>query len=363
MLFGTPEQLGFDPSVTLKRDNSGDLYYVYKVNGHCYRTLGKPIFDYHALTISGRATRCWLVQECTEDGEVSNGAEKHVLKDHWSQEHCTTLEIPKAMHKRFDELKEHGNIKIGSSMSTPNAPTSATKSLVSIPVSGSESPPSVPVSTPKSPPSIPEPLPALLPLAETLPCDETDRQVILNAFTNYQSYLIAANLDQEVLNQTIPDVCSKWDSCCLDQHYVKRPPSKAFGSNRTGHNGQSNIPPAHIHHTHRELPSKQHRHLICKGVYEPIGDLTNIVNITQTLHDCVIALHLLYLIGYVHHDIGIDNVFYDSSTRQGRLSGLEYARAFHCKDVATAPKTGTCKVRASTGSGMDPKLGRRSKKD
>ncbi|THU92871.1 hypothetical protein K435DRAFT_905171, partial [Dendrothele bispora CBS 962.96] len=82
-LFSTPEQLGFDPSVTRKRDNSRKLYYVYKVNGHYYRTLGKPISDYYAPTISGRATHCWMLQECTEDGEVSDGTQKHVLKDYW----------------------------------------------------------------------------------------------------------------------------------------------------------------------------------------------------------------------------------------------------------------------------------------
>ncbi|THU83315.1 hypothetical protein K435DRAFT_871414 [Dendrothele bispora CBS 962.96] len=320
MLFGTPEQLGFDPSVTRKRDNSRNLYYVYKVNGHCYRTLGKPIFHYHAPTISGRATRCWLVQECTKDGEVSYGAEKYVLQDYWSQEHCTELGIPKAMYKRFDELKEHVSIEIESSVSTPDAPTSAPKSLVSIPVSGFESPPSVPVSTPNSPPSVPEPLPVLLPLADTLPCDETDRQVILNALTNYESYFIA-DPDQEVLTQTIPDVCSEWDSCCLGQHYIKRPPSKAFGSSQTAHDGQLNTPPARV--------------------YKPIGDLTDVGDITQTLRDWVIALHLLYLIGYIHCDISISNVFYDSDTRKGRLSGLEYVRAFHRKDVATDVKTGT----------------------
>ncbi|KAK7444800.1 hypothetical protein VKT23_015117 [Stygiomarasmius scandens] len=308
MLFGTPEQLGFDPSITRKRDDQGQIYYVYTINEHFYRTLA-PLSDFCALAISG----------------PSRWAQKHVLKDYWWEENHTELEIQRSIFQRLDDLKESLNAASEAASKSPPASGSlrsaapeslmfvaaASDSLTSVAAPRSLTSASKPSgSTPKSPPLLP---------------------------ANYQRYFVTI-IDQEVLNQTVPNICSKWQPSHLDDgQHVKQ----ALGSNRIGHDGQLKVSTAPEFRNDQKFAPKQHCRILYQEVCETIDYLDDVVKIAQTLYDCVIELHLLYLVGYIHRDISVGNVFYDCSGGHGRISDLEYARTFHRDDAATDPKTGT----------------------
>ncbi|THU97208.1 hypothetical protein K435DRAFT_857828 [Dendrothele bispora CBS 962.96] len=296
MLFGTLEQLGFDPSTTRMRDDKG-IYYVYQVNEGYYRTLGKPLSDYYASCISGRATRVWLVQQCDEDGRVFDGAENHVLKDCWSKENYTERAIQQAIFGRLDGLREHVDTEFIPSVSTPESPALL------------------------EPFAFPPP-----PALDCLPDDKGDRDIILTALKNYKDYFVTI-LDEEILLHNTPDAHPNGIQCYSDD----------------GYNGQWNTETSidQTSFTPQTFTPKSHCRIIYKELCQPIDELTDVEEIADTLHDCVIALHLLYLVGYIHRDISVGNVLHYSVNNRGMLSDFEYAREFHREDAATDPKIGT----------------------
>lgn len=101
-IFGTPDELGFDPTVGRTHTvNSGktryDFYYLVKntVTGkdEIFRTIGDPISEENAYRIVSRATRVWEVRKvlCDHEGNVKTdtegkpilGEDVYVLKDVW----------------------------------------------------------------------------------------------------------------------------------------------------------------------------------------------------------------------------------------------------------------------------------------
>ncbi|KAL0066141.1 hypothetical protein AAF712_006765 [Marasmius tenuissimus] len=85
VMFGSREQLGWDPTVTrlvgTSKDGSKYVFYQYKIDGRTFHTIGNPICDLSAYHLISRATRVWEVEEV--DGEDRS---RLVLKDVWLYE-------------------------------------------------------------------------------------------------------------------------------------------------------------------------------------------------------------------------------------------------------------------------------------
>lgn len=103
-MFGTPEQLGYDPNVTLEEDR----HYTFTIPSLPGDTLNAKsrrfrsvdtIADYRSINITGRMTRILLVEEL-DTGEKE--PPRFVLKDVWlDQDAPTERELQKAI---FDDI-------------------------------------------------------------------------------------------------------------------------------------------------------------------------------------------------------------------------------------------------------------------
>ncbi|EJF57480.1 hypothetical protein DICSQDRAFT_173936 [Dichomitus squalens LYAD-421 SS1] len=59
-------------------------------------------------------------------------------------------------------------------------------------------------------------------------------------------------------------------------------------------------------------------------------------------NDCLLAVQLLFLAGWVHRDISSGNLLWDPKSKRGILSDLEYAKEFNAEGTGSSdPKTGT----------------------
>ncbi|KAJ7756937.1 hypothetical protein B0H16DRAFT_1246581, partial [Mycena metata] len=58
--FASPEELGFETTVSQFKDDLGRVQYEICLNGETYLTI-RPLTGYHADAIWGRATQVWLV--------------------------------------------------------------------------------------------------------------------------------------------------------------------------------------------------------------------------------------------------------------------------------------------------------------
>ncbi|KAF5336760.1 hypothetical protein D9758_016382 [Tetrapyrgos nigripes] len=105
MSFGTLDELGYDETVTRHYDTKGEIFfYVYQVQGQYFRTC-RLLCEYFPASVSGRAARVWVVQECDASGVVK-GKDEHVLKDYWLNERQKEWEIQGDIFSRLERLKQ-----------------------------------------------------------------------------------------------------------------------------------------------------------------------------------------------------------------------------------------------------------------
>ncbi|KAJ7164933.1 hypothetical protein C8R46DRAFT_900713 [Mycena filopes] len=81
--FASPEELGFDTTVSQTKNKQGEVQYKICLRNETYQTI-RPLTDYRADAIRGRATRVWLVHP-ESDPDVF-----YVLKDVWVPEDSVT---------------------------------------------------------------------------------------------------------------------------------------------------------------------------------------------------------------------------------------------------------------------------------
>ncbi|KAJ3726036.1 hypothetical protein C8R42DRAFT_659773 [Lentinula raphanica] len=89
--FSSPENMGWDPTVTFSHEDSNGRQYNIRVDQHVYRTI-RPLCDRSAENTLGRATRVWKVHDAR--GKV------HVLKDLWLKN-----DLP-AEHEIYEKMVE-----------------------------------------------------------------------------------------------------------------------------------------------------------------------------------------------------------------------------------------------------------------
>ncbi|KAJ7094046.1 hypothetical protein B0H15DRAFT_971258 [Mycena belliarum] len=97
--FARPEQLGFDSTVSQFEDPDNRIQYKIHLNGTTYHTI-RPLADYRADSIRGRATRVWLVHP---EGQPDV---HYVLKDVWmpSSDSLTEGDQLRLLHKHLASI-------------------------------------------------------------------------------------------------------------------------------------------------------------------------------------------------------------------------------------------------------------------
>ncbi|KAJ7094044.1 hypothetical protein B0H15DRAFT_150986 [Mycena belliarum] len=97
--FARPEQLGFDSTVSQFKDTDNRIQYKFYLKGVAYHTI-RPLADYRADSIRGRATRVWLVHP---EGQPDV---HYVLKDVWmpSSDSLTEGDQLRLLHKHLASI-------------------------------------------------------------------------------------------------------------------------------------------------------------------------------------------------------------------------------------------------------------------
>ncbi|TFK20557.1 hypothetical protein FA15DRAFT_720165 [Coprinopsis marcescibilis] len=88
MTFASEEQLGFDQTVK-RLEEATEAYFLYKVEGNYYRTVGNPLAEDSAWLMNSRAVRVWTVRLADKDGKFLSEQE-NVLKDVWLYDDATS---------------------------------------------------------------------------------------------------------------------------------------------------------------------------------------------------------------------------------------------------------------------------------
>ncbi|KAJ6511334.1 hypothetical protein C8R47DRAFT_1314332 [Mycena vitilis] len=91
IIFSTPAELGFDPTVTrrvVERENKPFVAYQYRVRDDYYLTVGYPLSEAAALHLVSRATRVWIAKKMIRaegkwTGRLEEEGHQYVLKDVW----------------------------------------------------------------------------------------------------------------------------------------------------------------------------------------------------------------------------------------------------------------------------------------
>ncbi|KAK7436354.1 hypothetical protein VKT23_019202 [Stygiomarasmius scandens] len=307
MSFSTPEQLGFDPTISriygpnltnCTSPRRMDVYYIYQVNGQCYRTI-RLLCEYFPLSVPGRAARVWVVSKCNSSGVVTE-AREYVSKDYWLDDGGgNEKEIQQQIFQCLENLR-----------STPS----------------------------------------LIP-SDKLPDDSEEKLELIEALKIYEQYFITIH-DFQQISSTL-DILRPYQCCGVVDSDLKPkqpfPPSitSTVRSANSTDNTLSWLATGTTIHENRKFVVKHQCRVVYSECLQTVAALRDFGDISAAMYDCVTAIQLLYLVGYIHCDISSGNVYYGRSEQDsekiGKLSDLEYARPFQrpAESFAVDPKTGT----------------------
>ncbi|KAG2009007.1 other/FunK1 protein kinase [Coprinopsis cinerea AmutBmut pab1-1] len=308
----TDEQLGFDPLVTVLDDGS----FVYKFpsdgdNGKdtFYRTQG-VVFHSRPLTLTGRSTRVWKVQQVDPDNGYTRveGTKDMVLKDASMEADARTEdEIQKEM---FSDIEGLGNNASSPWQKRPVVEAFDDEEKAS--------------------------------LADLL--DDTERMkdffsCIVKSSTAEPSLPVAP----EVWADPTLFPHSESVQLPLDLYQTNRPDS---GNPKPSGKGTAVNPMEPACRDH--FPPKKQCRYIYPDVYAPLYDIPTLGEAVDILKQCVLVLQVMFCAGWVHRDISPGNILalWDESKSkwQVKLADLEYAKKFPNTgpdSSSSIPKTGT----------------------
>ncbi|KAH9848216.1 hypothetical protein C2E23DRAFT_463904 [Lenzites betulinus] len=311
LIFSTPEELGYDKNITRIAETNKDgpqLRYVYRVGDRYFKTL-KCLYEYDSLAIACRATRAWEVIEVRDFGSPDPlpNAQPMVLRDVWLEKSASTeSEIQKEIFARCDEL--------GANFPPDNDPR----------LSG---------------------------------VDEPTRQELRRRLEDgtYKDLFLTIEADERgAMSKSVAEGFTKENDVFTAPEYVDKGALKTGADRsrasavRSLHNGSK----PWVLDIQREYEPKQRNFVVYKEVCCALHDLKDLHDAVQALLDCLWAVQILFLIGWIHRDISSGNVLFYNG--RGILGDLEYAKKFDLSVGGRSdPRTGTpffMAVELQTGS-------------
>ncbi|KAG9011453.1 hypothetical protein FRB90_007242 [Tulasnella sp. 427] len=323
-LLADEQGLGFDP--TIKRylepgDPVQSVYFVYKVGERYFKTVG-TIFESRRLRVTGRGTQVWKVVEVKSFQDLTRlNPNQHpmVLKDVWLNKGSMT-EIQN-LEAIFTELR-----KLAQEVESGKEP---------IIFKGFRDSRKIPL-----------------------------ENCLRNA--TWQNYFLTSECDwqghdsKELASGVTPD------PRVFDAPTTKvRAASKSLSSSSRQLQTlltDSDPPVQEGHGQPRDYRSKQQFRAVYRELCTALHDVDQLGDLVTALDDCVFALQLMFLAGWVHRDISSGNVYLYKDTRGkpcGILGDLEYAKPFENSKSTSDPKTGTAyfmavEIQTQTRIGSSP---------
>ncbi|KAF9446799.1 hypothetical protein P691DRAFT_707861 [Macrolepiota fuliginosa MF-IS2] len=296
LLFATPKEIGYDPTVHRVTYNKC-FHYVYKLSTNegkkYFRTL-EPLFNLRVLCITGRKTRVWrAIEVCgPEDLDAKDGALEVAVKDVW-------LDADSATEK---EKQEKIFAALGKAKESDYdwAPESLHQHL---------------------------------------------NQVFKS--NQYRDYFMEIKYDT-VLSHTkslsesakrAPNILHHIDFAITSGNVIEgstqaKTPSAIAGSSIRPHGKPKFF---------RQYRDKKHYRLIYGEVGHSLYKAVNLDTSFTAIRDVFVALVLLYLARWLHRDVSPGNIILigQGNEIRGKLSDLEYAKEFNTTTNSGDPKTGT----------------------
>ncbi|KAA1476316.1 hypothetical protein DENSPDRAFT_843230, partial [Dentipellis sp. KUC8613] len=299
-IFARADELGFDASVQRRFDQTDtkrDYCLVFRVQDRYFKTLCAISEHLDPRRVTGRSTR---VFEVIEVGSFDNltpiaGATNKILKDVWLDEGARTeKQIQDDLFEDLDafakKLKEEG--------------TSGLPHFTGV--------------------------------------SQEDEDMLCTALRDmkYKSYFLTIDCDQQGVRSRpyrqfgFPDSAVDVSSIpCAD---LSKGSLAFMPSPPPGEKAMRN-PVDHVR-------KRQYR-VVFDEVCEALHNVRELKTVVRGMQDCLTALQLMFLAGWVHRDISGGNLLWFSETRKegrGILSDLEYAKKFDPDGQGSAdPKTGT----------------------
>ncbi|KAG9007890.1 hypothetical protein FRB90_009170 [Tulasnella sp. 427] len=301
-LFADQQKLGYDQSVRRCIDVQGDLCFVYQVNGKYYKTV-RSIFEPRSLCITGRGTRVWQVVEVKSFDDLTpplEGGPDMVLKDVWLDKGAMTE--GQNYQAISDELE-----KIAKAVEDGEEPGF---------------------------------------FFEFGPGQDRLKECLENR--DWGRYFLTKECDwQGYESKELGDGATPNSRLFAVQPSDPQPPTSSLTSRSRNSSGRPTDPAGlRPRQRPRSYRSKQQYRVVYKEICKPLHDVRRFDDLTTALEDCVFALKLMFLTGWVHRDISSGNVYLFKDNQEagqvrGILGDLEYAKRFSDTKFSLDPKTGT----------------------
>ncbi|TRM63105.1 hypothetical protein BD626DRAFT_495507 [Schizophyllum amplum] len=293
-MFATPAELGFDETVELI-SVGGEWHYGYKVGDRFYRST-RSIFEHNGTRITGRGTRVWEVVRVKDFKDPTPLDDKRsALKDVWLDEGARTeREIQEALFRDLDLVAQRINDSDPATIHVLDGFEPETRTALRKCVA--------------------------------------DRKL-------YSKYFLTINHDwtgptskpRAAHAVAVPDLFGVQPSPLV---------ASVPGSDSTRARSNPLVPaltaPTPV--VERAFVPKYQYRVVFGEVGEALHYVDNISVVLRAVQDCLFALQLLFLAGWVHRDISTGNLLWWNGC--GLLADLEYAKKFEPSTGGSAdPKT------------------------
>ncbi|KAJ2933995.1 hypothetical protein H1R20_g3098, partial [Candolleomyces eurysporus] len=300
LMFATDEELGLDPSIQMhhQQDPEAARQYVYELredDGSRFFSTTKSISEYRTAYVSGRKTRVFKVVEVEKEGTTwreKNGAKPMVLKDVWLNEGAKTeKEIQDALFDDIQNFAERPDWRTDASLKDfCEDEVGAGKRFLD------------------------------------------DFESIMRG--GYFKTLFLLIRSQHVCLPSKRPIASAWVPNPL-VFYSKN----VWTQDDERPQEDKNIKPNFC-----LFAPKRRCFILFSDECTPVDRLPTVGDAFDVLSQCVIALRLLFCVGWVHRDVSTGNVMAikdANGTWKVKLADLEYAKKFESGAGTFDPKTGT----------------------
>ncbi|TBU55147.1 hypothetical protein BD310DRAFT_1041318 [Dichomitus squalens] len=297
-LFANMVELGYDENIQRRLDpKDGRCYYIFRVGDRYFKSC-RCIFEHRNTCISGRSTRVFKVVQVPSFDDITEEATASpmVLKDVWLDTGAKTeKEIQDAIFARLDTVAR----KLQDGQDLPH-------------FAGLE---------------------------------DAEKRLLRDALRdeNYKQHFLTIDCDTRgALSKSLLQDSRRPGNLFSPRASEAVPAKFAIGDTSRSQLRLPPDPPIQCPFPPRSFLAKYQYRVVFKEQCDALHDVDDSGNVFMAMKDCLLAVQLLFLAGWVHRDISSGNLLWDPKSKRGILSDLEYAKEFNAEGTGSSdPKTGT----------------------
>ncbi|KAA1475769.1 hypothetical protein DENSPDRAFT_842618 [Dentipellis sp. KUC8613] len=302
-IFASMEELGYDSSVQRRWDCSGAeprLCLVFRVGQRFFKTL-RSVSERPTVCIMGRSTRVFEVIEVPSFDDLMPvlGGKTKILKDVWLDVGAKTeKQIQGSIFGELDRISKSDNI-----LSCPQ--------FTNVPKKDAD-------------------------LLLTALCDKNYRHSFLTIVCDEQgTQSKVLSPDAKAISGLFAPTEVRLTSASLRHRGTSRMMASGQHSGSQQEYRKDTAPCRY-----RDSVSKFRYRVVYEEVCEAVNNVANLATVIKAMEDCLLALQLMFLVGWVHRDISSGNLLWFEAGGRGILSDLEYAKKFNPESQGSSdPKT------------------------